>query len=327
MGNLKFCLVRRWENSPDTYLMDLELEAWARTTWRLKGSLMVAFLNQDLLFLEFDIPEEAKWVFESGRSWFRGSSLNLEWWTPNSAYVKSKEEVKEAWIRVVGLPLHLWSYEVMKMIGDSCRGFLAIDKDTTLRTKVSWARVLVKLEGKYEGPSVVNILEGVRSFEIQIWWELPPCSIWVYLAKKRKEHLQEETEEEDEAITRSSKCAWFPLKENNDDGQKDMAEETADRVGKRWASSTEIQGVGRYSSFRKEFTGFGPRSTLPFGPAHLILSWRGWEKRDGPRPTKSLRKQMFRVGQSNGGPKEIVNPKGSLQGLNDPKKKFKGTVC
>ena len=31
------------------------------------------------------------------------------------------------------------------MIGDSYGGFLAINKDTTLRTKVSWARVLVKL--------------------------------------------------------------------------------------------------------------------------------------------------------------------------------------
>ena len=77
MGTLKFCLVGRWENPPDTYSTDLELEAWARTTWRLKGSLMVAFLNHDLQFLEFDISEEAKWVFESGRRWFRGGSLNL----------------------------------------------------------------------------------------------------------------------------------------------------------------------------------------------------------------------------------------------------------
>ena len=58
--------------------------------------------------------------------------------------MSSKEEVKEAWIRVVGLPLHLWSQEILKMIGDSCGGFLAIDKETTLRVKVSWARILVK---------------------------------------------------------------------------------------------------------------------------------------------------------------------------------------
>ena len=120
------------------------------------------------------------------------------------------------------------------------------------------------------------------------------------------------TEEEDKAITRSSKCTWFPLKENNDDGQKDMTKGTTDRVGRRWASLTESQGVGRYSSFRKEFNGFGSRSTLPFRPTHLILSWRGGKRGMGQGLSKSLRKQMFRVGQSNGVPKEIVNPKGSL---------------
>ena len=78
-GTLKFCVVGSWENPPESYPKALELEAWAKTTWRLKGSLMVPFLNQDLLFLEFEIPEEAKWVLTSRRRWFRGGSLNLEW--------------------------------------------------------------------------------------------------------------------------------------------------------------------------------------------------------------------------------------------------------
>ena len=109
-----------------------------------------------------------------------------------------------------------------------------------------------------------------------------------------------------------------------------MTEETADKVGRRWASSTESQGAGRYSSFRKKFNGFGPRSTLPFGltlkpKSPFDSKLEAWEKRDGPRPTKSLSKQILGVGQSNGGPKEKVNPKGSLEGLNDPKKKFKDT--
>ena len=95
------------------------------------------------------------------------------------------------------------------MIGDSCRGFLAIDKDTALRTKVSWARVLVKPEGKTR-PSVVKILEGARRLEIQIWWELLPWSIGVYPAKKRKERLREEREEEDWATTCQQMCMVPP---------------------------------------------------------------------------------------------------------------------
>ena len=64
--------------SPESYPMALELEARAKTGWRLKGSLMVTFLNQDLLFMEFEILEEAKWVLKSRRRWSRGGSLNLE---------------------------------------------------------------------------------------------------------------------------------------------------------------------------------------------------------------------------------------------------------
>ena len=69
----------------------------------------MAFKNQDLLFLEFDIPEEAKRVLETGRRWLRGGSLKLDWWSPKPQIldVSSKEEVREAWIRGVGLPLHL----------------------------------------------------------------------------------------------------------------------------------------------------------------------------------------------------------------------------
>ena len=83
--------------------------------------------------------------------------------------------MKEAWIRVVGMLLHLWRKEILKKIGDSCGGFVAIDKETDLRVKVAWARILVKVKGKAK-PTVVHILEGGRSFELQIWWEITPKS-------------------------------------------------------------------------------------------------------------------------------------------------------
>ena len=38
---------------------------------------------------------------------------------------------KEVWVRVVGLYLHLWSIEVFKRIGESCAGFIVVDKETT----------------------------------------------------------------------------------------------------------------------------------------------------------------------------------------------------
>ena len=94
--------------------------------------------------------------------------------------------MEEVWIRVVGLSLHLWSQELLKMIGDNCEGYMAINKGTTLRTKVSWARILVK-NVEMTKPSVINILEGARSFKVQIWWELLPRRVGVFPAKDWKE--------------------------------------------------------------------------------------------------------------------------------------------
>lgn len=38
---------------------------------------------------------------------------------------------KEAWVRVVGLPLPLWCQEVFKMHRDCCGSFVAVDEDAT----------------------------------------------------------------------------------------------------------------------------------------------------------------------------------------------------
>ena len=76
---------------------------------------------------------------------------------------------------MVGLPLHLWTREILKMIGDSCGGFVTINKNTTLRAKPLWAIVLVKLKEKGR-PMSINVLVGARSYELQIWWVI---SQWV----------------------------------------------------------------------------------------------------------------------------------------------------
>ena len=45
------------------------------------------------------------------------------------------------------LPLHLWSREVFKKIGDFCGGFVAVDESIVAFKELQWARLLVKLEG------------------------------------------------------------------------------------------------------------------------------------------------------------------------------------
>lgn len=68
-------------------------------------------------------------------------------------------------MRVLGLPLHLWSREFIKKIGDCCRKFVTVDEDMTDLNQLRWARILVKLDGR-AFPASLQVVIGSPSFSI-----------------------------------------------------------------------------------------------------------------------------------------------------------------
>ena len=89
---------------------------------------------------------------------------------------------------------------MLKRVGDSCGGFIAMDKGTTLRTDLLWSRILVKKNGRK--PSFLNLLVEVRSYELQIWWEIEPRVSKVYPRRNSVEGVHADSKEEDERRTR-----------------------------------------------------------------------------------------------------------------------------
>ena len=64
-------------------------------------------------------------------------------------------------------------------MGDSCGGFVALDEETTLKTELHWARILVKMNSTGK-PASVNLLAGARRYELQKWWEIQPTVAGVF---------------------------------------------------------------------------------------------------------------------------------------------------
>ena len=60
---------------------------------------------------------------------------------------------------MVGLPLHLWTGEILKRVGDCCGGFVAMDEGTTSKTDLLWARIMVKRNSNTK-PDSVNLVVG-----------------------------------------------------------------------------------------------------------------------------------------------------------------------
>ena len=231
LGSLQFCLIGKWKIKPDPHPTAKVMEVWFKDAWRLNEEVELTVLNEDLLMLEFDLPEKAKWVLESGRRNFKGGVLQLDWWRPEAGCLRRKDSIKEVWIRVVGLPLHLWKPEILRKLGEACGGFVAVDENTEKKMEARWARLLIKVEGKSR-PSVVNILEGSRSFELQIWWEIPPWVTEVYPVSSRIEARNPEVEDDGEA--RAVKRLSFPGPKSNLIGQREQARR--EKVGKKLAS-------------------------------------------------------------------------------------------
>ena len=133
---------------------------------------------------------------------------------------------------MVGLPLHLCTREILKKVGDNSGGFVAMDKGTTLRTDLRWARILVKRNGMGK-PSFVNLLAGARSYELQIGWEIQPRVAEVYPRRNIAARVLVEPKEED------TRCWMRECQERRNDSRSSRKAERREPVGafeKTWVS-------------------------------------------------------------------------------------------
>ena len=101
-------------------------------------------LGRGLLLFDFELPSEAERVLAKGLRNIKENFIILDKWNPEVGCLCKDFIANEVWVRVVGLPLHLWSTEVFKRIGDWCGGFVAVDEDTVSSSELQWARILVK---------------------------------------------------------------------------------------------------------------------------------------------------------------------------------------
>ena len=127
-----------------------------------------------LLLFEFEDLVEAERAFTKGSRRVKENLLHLVKRMPEVGCLLKGGLIKKMWVRVLGLPLHLWSREVIKKIWNVCGGFIAMDEDTTRMTILQWARILVKFVGKTL-PGELHVVIGSASFSFKLWWEAPPC--------------------------------------------------------------------------------------------------------------------------------------------------------
>ena len=165
--------------------------------------MRIAALGRGLLLSEFESLWEAERVLALGRKRVKENFLCLEKWNLEVGCFWKDFHINKTWVRVLGLPLHLWSREVFRKIGDGCRGFITEDEDTTGMSELQWARILAKLDGR-SLPSSTQVAVGSGCFSILLWWEFPPWHVQVVLSRGNLVNGVSEDREEGEGSSRAT---------------------------------------------------------------------------------------------------------------------------
>ena len=173
LWQLESCLVGWWGGGTSP-CPDLKfLKNRVGQTLKVNGSLKVEELRRGLWLFGFESPNEARRILREGTDRLGGFPISLREWGKDVECLVGRERSKTAWVRLLGLPLHLWSRPILKRIGDKCGGFVEEDEKTAFMIDPRWARIRVNWDASTNPRSVV-VSEGDRSFVIQLWWEIQP---------------------------------------------------------------------------------------------------------------------------------------------------------
>ncbi|RVW80611.1 hypothetical protein CK203_044331 [Vitis vinifera] len=84
-----------------------------------------------------------------------------------------EEKKKEAWVRILGLPISLWDRDTLCKIGEGCGEFLDIDAKTERMEELQWARIRVRIK-EDRIPNMVDIWVENTCYAVALWWEIRP---------------------------------------------------------------------------------------------------------------------------------------------------------
>ncbi|KAG5556986.1 hypothetical protein RHGRI_007290 [Rhododendron griersonianum] len=143
------CLVGRLEEGVAVLPSAMEVQRWAQRSWKVTAGVQVSDLGGVDFLFTLPSVEEAQ----------RGEAPSV------------------VWVRILGLPRHLWDSEVFREIGDFCGGFVRVDDNTRRRDNLRWARIAIRVAPEMI-PAKVKVAMGGWVFDLPLWVEKGPLVVF-----------------------------------------------------------------------------------------------------------------------------------------------------
>jgi len=179
---LNRCIVGKFQCQADETPSLNDVRRWACNSWKLAIQVKVYAMNDGYFMFELPSKVAAEHVLTGQWIW-RKMKLGLEWWKPTIGCWPAEIRRDWVWIRLLGLPMNLWSQKVFKEIGDICGGFIETEEETSLKNHLHWARIKVRGDGE-RIPREVEVTCDGFTYTIPVWCEAP---VTVRLSEERRE--------------------------------------------------------------------------------------------------------------------------------------------
>lgn len=146
-----------------------ELERWCNSCWGIGAPVQVKDMNGNMYL--FTLPSRTE-VFRIRKgSWkFEGSRLELCSWEDRCGCYVDRNKPETLWVRILGLPVFLWSENLFRAIGDRCGGYISTADETMRRDHIKWARICVRGMGNMI-PASISVGMGSLVYSCPIWAE------------------------------------------------------------------------------------------------------------------------------------------------------------
>ncbi|CAN1802168.1 hypothetical protein LINPERHAP1_LOCUS23260 [Linum perenne] len=157
---LERCLVLRFSSESD--LRWPEFRAWANRNWGVPVESTFRYIGDDVWLLVCVSVSEVKRILALKRWQFGEITILMDRWIVAAGRSAVMMDNKSGWVLVRGIPLHIRSKELFKLLGDKCGGFIRAEDVTSLNS----IRIKIKLGS--EIPEEILIRFGSDIFPLRI---------------------------------------------------------------------------------------------------------------------------------------------------------------
>ncbi|XP_020687490.1 uncharacterized protein LOC110103218 [Dendrobium catenatum] len=114
--------------------------------WKLKGSFSFLSLADDFFLLKFTSSEDFDMIWSGGPWFLLGKPFFLQKWNPKFQPKRDEAASIPLWIKILNLPLALWTPSGISKIASYIGIPLYVDSLTAKRTRLTFARVCVQVD-------------------------------------------------------------------------------------------------------------------------------------------------------------------------------------